>query len=134
MINIQTVCLCLFLAEPGSAMLEHFNHLRRQWASKAQKLLHSLKKITTVDIEPVLGNVCTCSHKVKERKSFIVLLSIARPTCMQAQLSLIDVQLIHLSQILLYSLLPPLTSITNQWGIFQLLLQLLYIHLSRSKQ
>ena len=75
-INIQTVCLCLFLAEPGSAMLEHFNHLRRQWASKAQKLLHSLKKITTVDIEPVLGNVCTCSHKVKERNSFIVLLSI----------------------------------------------------------
>jgi hypothetical protein len=41
-------------SEPGSAMLEHFNHLRRQWASKAQKLLHSLKKITTVDIEPVL--------------------------------------------------------------------------------
>ena len=49
--------LALFLpaAEPGSAMLEHFNHLRRQWASKAQKLLHCLKKITTANMEPVLG-------------------------------------------------------------------------------
>ena len=43
------------VAEPGSAMLEHFNHLRRQWASKAQKLLHSLRKITSADMDHVLG-------------------------------------------------------------------------------
>lgn len=46
---------CTCTADPGSAMLEHFNHLRRQWASKAQKLLVSLKKVTTVDMEEVLG-------------------------------------------------------------------------------
>ena len=43
------------VAEPGSAMLEHFNHLRRQWCSKAQKLLVSLKRVTTADMEEVLG-------------------------------------------------------------------------------
>lgn len=50
-----TVNILPCTAEPGSAMLEHFNHLRRQWASKAQKLLISLKKVTTVDMEEVLG-------------------------------------------------------------------------------
>lgn len=50
---------CVCTAEPGSAMLEHFNHLRRQWASKAQKLLVSMKKVTTVDMEEVLGIILT---------------------------------------------------------------------------
>ena len=36
-------------------MLDHFNHLRRQWASKVQFLLANLKNITTVDVDKVLG-------------------------------------------------------------------------------
>ena len=42
-------------AEPGSAMLEHFNHLRRQWASKAQALLANLQKITSTNVDRVLS-------------------------------------------------------------------------------
>ena len=42
-------------AEPGSAMLEHFNHLRRQWASKAQVLLANLQNINSTDVDRVLG-------------------------------------------------------------------------------
>ncbi len=42
-------------AEPGSAMLEHFNHLRRQWASKAQALLANLQKISSTDVDRVLS-------------------------------------------------------------------------------
>lgn len=36
-------------------MLEHFNHLRRQWASKAQVLLASLQDITSTDVDRVLS-------------------------------------------------------------------------------
>ena len=36
-------------------MLDHFNHLRRQWAAKAQFLQANLKSITTVDVGRVLG-------------------------------------------------------------------------------
>ena len=43
------------VADPGSAMLDHFNHLRRQWAAKAQFLQANLKSITTVDVGRVLG-------------------------------------------------------------------------------
>ena len=49
---------CVFftiIAEPGSAMLEHFNHLRRQWASKAQAMLANLQKITSTDVDRVLS-------------------------------------------------------------------------------
>ena len=56
--DVQFTCsLCVYVcvAEPGSAMLEHFNHLRRQWASKAQKLLRSLDKVTSTQMDEVLG-------------------------------------------------------------------------------
>jgi hypothetical protein len=36
-------------------MLEHFNHLRRQWASKAQALLANLQKISSTDVDRVLS-------------------------------------------------------------------------------
>lgn len=36
-------------------MLEHFHHLRRQWASKAQVLVANLQKITSTDVDRVLG-------------------------------------------------------------------------------
>lgn len=39
----------------GSAMLEHFNHLRRQWAAKAQFLLANLKKIQETNVDEVIG-------------------------------------------------------------------------------
>ena len=48
-----TLYVCV--AEPGSAMLEHFTHLRRQWASKAHKLLFSLNKVTTAEMTEVIG-------------------------------------------------------------------------------
>ena len=48
-------------AEPGSAMLEHFNHLRRQWASKAQALLANLQKITSTNVDRVLSKSLICS-------------------------------------------------------------------------
>lgn len=41
-------------------MLEHFNHLRRQWASKAQVLLASLQDMTSTDVDRVLSR----SHDV----------------------------------------------------------------------
>ena len=41
-------------------MLEHFNHLRRQWAAKAQFLLANLRRITSVNVEDVIGK-----HDVK---------------------------------------------------------------------
>jgi hypothetical protein len=51
----HAVGACRSLAsEPGSAMLEHFNHLRRQWASKAQKLVVSLQNVKAADMEEVL--------------------------------------------------------------------------------
>ena len=40
-------------------MLEHFNHLRRQWASKAQVVLASLQKITSTDVDRVIGKSVT---------------------------------------------------------------------------
>ena len=45
----------ILLADPGSAMLDHFNHLRRQWASKAQFLLANLKRVSSTDMGRVLG-------------------------------------------------------------------------------
>ena len=52
----MNVCHChVCAAEPGSAMLEHFNHLRRQWASKAQVLLANLQDITSTDVDTVLS-------------------------------------------------------------------------------
>ena len=44
-------------AEPGSAMLDHFNHLRRQWASKGQSLLANLRAVTSADMQGVLGEL-----------------------------------------------------------------------------
>lgn len=38
-------------------MLEHFNHLRRQWSAKAQFLVTNLKRITTVNVTEVIGQV-----------------------------------------------------------------------------
>lgn len=38
-------------------MLEHFNHLRRQWAAKAQFLLANLKRVTTANVDEVLGQI-----------------------------------------------------------------------------
>eukprot|EP00731_Ephydatia_muelleri_P020881 Em0013g608a len=40
--------------EPASTLLDHYHHLRRQWASKAHYLGTNLKMITGVDIHPVL--------------------------------------------------------------------------------
>lgn len=45
------------IGEAGSAMLEHFNHLRRQWAAKAQFLVTNLKRITMVNVTEVIGQV-----------------------------------------------------------------------------
>lgn len=42
-------------ADPGSAMLDHFNHLRRQWAAKARFLQANLKKITSTDVGKAIG-------------------------------------------------------------------------------
>ena len=36
-------------------MLEHFNHLRRQWAAKAQFLLANLRRITAANVDDVIG-------------------------------------------------------------------------------
>ena len=36
-------------------MLEHFNHLRRQWAAKAQFLLANLKKTRAANMDEVIG-------------------------------------------------------------------------------
>ena len=38
-------------------MLDHFNHLRRQWASKGQFLLANLRDVTTADMQGVLGEL-----------------------------------------------------------------------------
>jgi len=45
----------MLLADAGSAMLEHFNHLHRQWATKAQFLLGSLHKVKSADMAPTIG-------------------------------------------------------------------------------
>lgn len=45
------------IGEAGSAMLEHFNHLRRQWSAKAQFLVTNLKRITTVNVTEVIGQI-----------------------------------------------------------------------------
>ena len=47
--------MCLCIGEAGSAMLEHFDHLRRQWAAKAQFLLGNLRKIKLVNVDEVIG-------------------------------------------------------------------------------
>ena len=36
-------------------MLDHFNHLRRQWAAKARFLQANLKKITSTDVGKAIG-------------------------------------------------------------------------------
>lgn len=53
--KIESYTALVCTAEPGSAMLDHFNHLRRQWASKAQVLLANLQNITSTDVDRVLG-------------------------------------------------------------------------------
>ena len=43
-------------------MLEHFHHLHRQWATKAQFLLACLNKIETADVGEVTGERRTNEH------------------------------------------------------------------------
>ena len=54
--NVQESETALDSAATCISFLKHFNHLRRQWASKAQKLLVSLQKVKAADMEEVLGN------------------------------------------------------------------------------
>ena len=35
----------LFIGDPGSATLDHFSHLRRQWAAKAQRFSTNLHQV-----------------------------------------------------------------------------------------
>lgn len=44
------------LADPSSTKLDHFSHLRRQWAAKAQSFYSSLLKASeTIDVTPVIS-------------------------------------------------------------------------------
>ena len=54
-ISLLVPPLCAFVGDSGSAVLEHFNHLRRQWASKGQFLLGNLRKISTANVDDVIG-------------------------------------------------------------------------------
>ena len=54
---------------PGSALLEHFGHLRRQWASKAQKLLTCLKRVTGANMEEVLAAFDELIHQPKSGRT-----------------------------------------------------------------
>lgn len=51
--------------EPGSAMLEHFNHLRRQWAAKAQLLQASLQTISSANMEEAIAAFDELIHHSK---------------------------------------------------------------------
>ena len=41
-------------ADPGSAKLDHFSHLRRQWASKAQNFRANLHSVEETDVTDVV--------------------------------------------------------------------------------
>ena len=52
--------MLLCVDDQSSAVVEHFEHLKRQWAAKAQSLHTQLMSITTMDMTPVLGMSRSC--------------------------------------------------------------------------
>ena len=55
-IHVMPIKFSLILDNPGSAMLDHFSHLRRQWAAKAQYFrAYLIKSSATVNVDEVIG-------------------------------------------------------------------------------
>ena len=58
-----------YLEDQSSPVVEHFQHLRRQWAARMQLLHTQLMSVASVDMSPVLGEVmCVHIHICRKTK------------------------------------------------------------------